>query len=242
MPDKGETPPAIPTKRHIGHHRIHRSGWLRAAVLGADDGIVSTASLIVGVAAANATRGSIILAGTAGLVAGAMSMAAGEYVSVKSQEDTERADLQMEFEALANNRAEEEQELATIYRERGLDEHLATEVARQLMRHDALAAHARDEIGITEELSARPLQAAFCSATAFSLGAAVPLLTAAVGLARSLIWLVPTLAILLLGVLGAVAAHAGGAPPLRGAIRVCFWGSFAMGLTALVGKLFGIAA
>jgi VIT1/CCC1 family predicted Fe2+/Mn2+ transporter len=241
MAEKGETHREPPQKQHLEHHRIHRSGWLRAAVLGADDGIVSTASLIVGVAAANATRGGIILAGTAGLVAGAMSMAAGEYVSVKSQEDTERADLQMESEALANNREEEEQELAAIYRERGLDEHLASEVARQLMKHDALAAHARDEIGITEELSARPLQAAFYSAAAFSLGGAVPLLTAAVGPARSLIWLVPTFAILLLGVLGAVAAHAGGAPPLRGAIRVCFWGSFAMGLTALVGKLFGIA-
>ncbi len=229
-------------KHHTEHHRIHRSGWLRAAVLGADDGIVSTASLIVGVAAANATRGSIVLAGTAGLVAGAMSMAAGEYVSVKSQEDTERADLQMEAQALANNREEEEQELAAIYRKRGLDEDLAAEVARQLMKRDALAAHARDEIGITDELSARPFQAAFYSAAAFSVGAAVPLLTAAFGPARALIWLVPTLAILLLGALGAVAAHTGGAPPLRGAIRVCFWGSFAMALTALVGKLFGIAA
>jgi VIT1/CCC1 family predicted Fe2+/Mn2+ transporter len=228
-------------KQHPEHHRIHRSGWLRAAVLGANDGIVSTASLMVGVAAANAVRGSIILAGTAGLVAGAMSMAAGEYVSVKSQQDTERADLQMEAEALASNREEEEQELAAIYRERGLDERLAAEVARQLMQHDALAAHARDEIGITEELSARPLQAAFWSAAAFSMGAAVPVITASIIPARWLIWLIPVLTIILLGALGAVAARTGGAPPVRGALRVCFWGSFAMGLTALVGKLFGIA-
>jgi VIT1/CCC1 family predicted Fe2+/Mn2+ transporter len=234
--------PQTSQKRHAEHHRIHRSGWLRAAVLGANDGILSTASLIVGVAAANAARGSIVLAGTAGLVAGAMSMAAGEYVSVKSQQDTERADLKMESEALANNREEEEEELAAIYRERGLDDHLAAEVARQLMQHDALAAHARDEIGITEELSARPLQAAFYSAAAFSMGAAVPVLTAALGPTRWLIWLLPTLVIILLGILGAVAARTGGASPLRGALRVCFWGSIAMGLTALVGKLFGTAA
>lgn len=227
---------------HAEHHRIHRSGGLRAAVLGANDGIVSTASLIVGVAAAHATRGSILLAGTAGLVAGAMSMAAGEYVSVKSQEDTERADLKLEAEALANNRQEEEQELAAIYRERGLEEKLADEVARQLMKHDALAAHARDEIGITAELSARPIQAAFWSAAAFSIGAAVPLTTASLAPVSWLLWFVPGLTIVLLGALGAVAAAAGGAPPLRGAARVCFWGSIAMALTALVGKLFGIAA
>jgi VIT1/CCC1 family predicted Fe2+/Mn2+ transporter len=238
MVEKGAI--ALP-RVHAEHHRIHRSGWLRAAVLGANDGIVSTASLIVGVAAANAARGSIILAGTAGLVAGAMSMAAGEYVSVKSQQDTERADLMMESEALANNREEEEQELAAIYRGRGLDERLAGDVARQLMKHDALAAHARDEIGITEELSARPLQAAFYSATAFSMGAAVPVLTAALSPRQWLIWLLPTLVIVLLGVLGAIAARTGGAPPLRAAIRVCFWGSIAMGMTALVGKVFGIA-
>ena len=242
MTDPAETSLPKPPKQHAEHHRIHRSGWLRAAVLGANDGIVSTASLIVGVAAANAARGSIILAGTAGLVAGAMSMAAGEYVSVKSQEDTERADLQMESAALANNREEEELELAAIYRERGLEEPLAAEVARKLMKHNALAAHARDEIGITDQLSARPLQAAFWSAAAFSLGAAVPVVTAALTPARWLIWLVPALAIVLLGVLGAVAARTGGAPRVRGAIRVCFWGSFAKGLTALVGKLFGIAA
>ena len=242
MPANVASTPASPKTLHAEHHRIHRSGWLRAAVLGANDGIVSTASLIVGVAAANATRGSIILAGTAGLVAGAMSMAAGEYVSVKSQQDTERADLDLEREALATNHEEEERELAAIYRERGLDEELAAQVAHQLMKHDALAAHARDEIGITEQLSARPIQAAFYSAAAFSMGAVIPVLTAAMVSSRIVIWAVPALAILLLGVLGALAARTGGAPPGRAAIRVCFWGSLAMGLTAAVGKLFGIAA
>lgn len=226
---------------HPEHHRINRSGWLRAAVLGANDGILSTASLIVGVAAADTGRAGIILAGAAGLVAGAMSMAAGEYVSVKSQKDTERADLKMEAEALANNRAEEEQELADIYRDRGLDGKLAAEVARQLMQRDALAAHARDEIGITSELSARPLQAAFWSAVAFSAGAVVPVGTAALAPVTALLWLVPTVAIVLLAALGATAALTGGASPLRGAVRVCFWGSFAMGLTAAVGRFFGIS-
>jgi VIT1/CCC1 family predicted Fe2+/Mn2+ transporter len=170
-----------------------------------------------------------------------MSMAAGEYVSVKSQEDTERADLEMESDALKNNRDEEERELAAIYRDRGLDLGLAEEVARQLMRHDALGAHARDEIGITDELGARPVQAAVWSAVAFSLGAAVPVVTSTVAPASSLLWLVPIMAIGLLGALGAIAASTGGASPVRGAIRVCFWGSFAMAMTALVGKLFGIA-
>jgi VIT1/CCC1 family predicted Fe2+/Mn2+ transporter len=227
--------------QHKEHHRIHRSGWLRAAVLGANDGIVSTASLIVGVAAAEASRGSIILAGTAGLVAGAMSMAAGEYVSVKSQEDTERADLKMESDALKNNREEETQELAAIYQQRGLDQDLAEEVARQLMAHDALGAHARDEIGITSELGARPIQAAVWSAVAFSIGAAIPLMTATLAPLSLLLWLVPTLAIGLLGALGAIASATGGAPPVRGAMRVCFWGSIAMGLTAAVGKLLGVS-
>jgi VIT1/CCC1 family predicted Fe2+/Mn2+ transporter len=230
------------TSLHLEHHRLHRSGSLRAAVLGANDGIVSTASLIVGVAAAEAARGSILLAGTAGLVAGAMSMAAGEYVSVKSQEDTERADLEMEKRALADNREEEEKELAAIYQARGLDATLAAAVARQLMEHDALGAHARDEIGITDELGAKPMQAAFWSAAAFSAGGAVPVLTVTLAPSPSVIWLVPVLAIGLLGALGAVAAATGGAPVLRGAARVCFWGTLAMGLTALVGKLFGIAA
>ncbi len=228
--------------QHPEYHRIHRSGWLRAAVLGANDGIVSTASLIVGVAAADAIRGSIILAGTAGLVAGALSMAAGEDVSVKSQEDTENADLKMESDALENDREEEEHELAAIYRDRGLDETLAKEVARQLMRHDALAAHARDEIGITTELSAQPMQAAFWSAGAFSMGAAIPLITAILAPASLLVWIVPIVAIGMLGALGAIAAATGGASLFRGALRVCFWGTVAMGLTAAVGKLFGIAA
>jgi VIT1/CCC1 family predicted Fe2+/Mn2+ transporter len=227
--------------RHPEHHKIHRSGWLRAAVLGANDGIVSTASLIVGVAAAGSSRESIILAGTAGLVAGAMAMAAGEYVSVKSQEDTERADLKMESDALENNREEEEQELAAIYRDRGLDENLAGEVARQLMKHDALGAHARDEIGITTELSAQPIQAAFYSAASFSIGAAVPVVTTLMAPVSLLLWLVPILAIGLLGLLGAVAAATGGAPVFRGAMRVCFWGSVAMVITAAVGKFFGAA-
>lgn len=210
--------------------------------MGANDGIVSTASLIVGVAAANSDRASILLAGVAGLVAGAMSMAAGEYVSVKSQEDTERADLQLEAYALEHNREEEQQELAAIYRARGLDESLAEEVARQLMKHDALAAHARDEIGITSELSARPVQAAFWSAIAFSVGAIVPVLTVMVFPRSSLLWTVPLLAIGLLGLLGAIASAMGGASQLRGAMRVCFWGTLAMAMTALIGKLFGIAA
>ena len=227
--------------RHPEHHRIHRSGWLRAAVLGANDGIVSTASLIVGVAAAGSSRESIILAGTAGLVAGAMAMAAGEYVSVKSQEDTEHADLQMESDALENNREEEEQELATIYRDRGLDENLAKEVARQLMRHDALGAHARDEIGITTELSAQPIQAALYSAASFSIGAAVPVVTTIIAPVSLLLWLVPILAIGLLGALGGIAAATGGAPVFRGAVRVCFWGSVAMAITAAVGKFVGAA-
>lgn len=226
--------------RHDEDHRIHRSGWLRAAVLGANDGIVSTSSLIVGVAAAEAGRGNILLAGTAGLVAGAMSMAAGEYVSVKSQADTEKADLELEAHALEHNREYEEEELAAIYRERGLNEDLAAEVARQMMEHDALGAHARDEIGITAELSARPIEAAWASAGTFAAGAAVPLLVAALFPTSTILWLVPATAILMLGALGALAARAGGAPPLRGALRVCFWGTIAMLLTAAVGKVFGI--
>jgi len=228
-------------EHHKEHHRIHRSGQLRAAVLGANDGIVSTASLIIGVAAAEASRGSIILAGAAGLVAGAMSMAAGEYVSVKSQEDTERADLDMEREALLNNRDEEEKELAAIYHRRGLDQALANEVARQLMEHDALGAHARDEIGITDELSAHPIQAALWSAVAFSIGAAAPLLGAFVFSTSHLLIYVPVLTLLLLAILGGIAARAGGANPVRGALRVCFWSMLAMGLTAAVGKIFGFA-
>ena len=234
------TPPP-PNMRHTEHHRIHRSGWLRAAVLGANDGIVSTASLIVGVAAAEANRSSILLAGVAGLVAGAMSMAAGEYVSVKSQEDTEAADLKMEALALESDHDGELSELAEIYRERGLDQNLAEEVARQLMKHDALGAHARDEIGITKELSARPFEAAFTSAGMFAAGAAIPAILASIIPVASILWIVPLIAIVMLGVLGALAAKTGGASPLVGATRVCFWGSLAMGLTALVGKVFGVS-
>ena len=223
---------------HPEPHRFHRSGWLRAVVLGANDGIVSTASLIVGVSAAGATRENILLAGTAGLVAGAMSMAAGEYVSVKSQADTERADLAIETLALQNNPAGEEAELAFIYRQRGLDQKLAAAVARQLTEHNALEAHARDEIGITAELSARPLQAAFGSAAAFTAGAAVPVASVALIPTAVLLWAVPGVSIALLGLVGAIAAIAGGASPLRGATRVCFWGMFAMGHTAVVGKFF----
>jgi vacuolar iron transporter family protein len=226
---------------HSEPHRLHRSGWLRASVLGANDGIVSTASLILGVAAAEAAKGSILLAGTAGLVAGALSMAAGEYVSVKTQEDTERADLDIEIKALQSNHEAEHRELADIYRARGLEAPLADEVARQLMKHDALAAHARDDIGITPELQARPMQAAFWSAGSFALGAALPVLVAALAPTHSLLWLIPLMATALLASLGALASRVGGANPLRGAVRVCAWGCFAMALTAAVGLLFGIA-
>lgn len=226
------------TSAHKEHHKVHRSGRLRAAVLGANDGIVSTASLIVGIAAAQAGKESIILAGTAGLVAGAMSMAAGEYVSVKSQEDTEQADLELERHALEHNREEELLELAAIYQKRGIEKQLAGEVARQLMEHDALGAHARDEIGITDELSAHPVQASIWSAIAFSLGAVIPVLGAVLAPTATLLWFVPLLSIFLLGTLGATAAKVGGASPLRGALRVCFWSLIAMGLTAAVGRLF----
>jgi len=224
---------------HAESHRIHRSGWLRAAVLGANDGIVSTASLVIGVAAAGSGRESIVLAGIAGLVAGALSMAAGEYVSVKTQQDTERADIEIEKASLEANIEAEEDELAGIYQRRGLDPALAQEVARQLMQHDALAAHARDDIGITEELSARPLQAALWSASAFAAGATVPVLSAAAASASIVLWIIPCVAMLLLALLGATASRLGGAHPLRGAVRVCVWGCFAMALTAAVGKLFG---
>ena len=226
---------------HIERHKAHRIGWLRAAVLGANDGILSTASLVMGVAAAGSKTGNILLAGIAGLVAGAMSMAAGEYVSVKSQEDTEQADLRMEAHALEHYQEEEHRELTAIYEARGLDAALAEEVARQLMEHDALEAHARDEIGITSELSARPLQAAFWSAASFTAGGVMPVIAAAAAPGAMLLWLIPLLAIVLLTGLGATAALAGGASPLRGALRVCFWGTLAMLLTAAAGKLFGIS-
>jgi len=225
--------------RHREQHRSERIGWLRAAVLGADDGIVSTASLIVGFASASSSRQQVILAGIAGVVAGALSMAAGEYVSVSSQADTERADLNRERRELATQSQSEEDELAGIYAGRGLDPDLARQVARQLMAKDALAAHARDELGLTEELAARPLQAALASAATFAAGAAVPILTVVV--APPSVLLVSAVSLLCLVVLGAVAARAGGAPMLVGAARVGFWGALAMAATAGVGRLFGAA-
>ena len=226
---------------HEENHRIHRSGGLRAAVLGANDGIVSVASIIVGVSAAGASTTGIRLAGTAGLVAGASAMAAGEYVSVKSQEDTERADLAMEVEALEKYPDEELNELAAIYQKRGLDATLALEVARQMTAHNALEAHARDEIGITDELSANPLQAAFWSALAFIIGGVIPVVSVAFVPNALLLYAIPAIVVVLLAILGATASFIGGASPLRGALRVCFWGVLAMVLTALVGNLFDVS-
>lgn len=223
-------------------HRAHRVGWLRAAVLGANDGIVSTASLIIGVAAAEVGRGEILLAGVAGLVAGAMSMAAGEYVSVSSQSDTEKADLRQEQRSLDENWDVERAELSKIYVQRGLSPELAREVSKQLMAHDALGAHARDEIGIVETARARPIQAAFASAGTFTIGALLPLLTAWVTPLPYLIPGVALLSIFFLTVLGGIAARAGGAPVFKASARVTFWGALAMALTALVGRLFGVVA
>lgn len=225
---------------HAEPHRAHRVGWLRAAVLGANDGIVSTASLIIGVAAAGATQESIILAGVAGLFAGAMSMAAGEYVSVKSQFDTEQADLAIEQRSLEQNFELEEQELAEIYEQRGLDPELAHEVAQQLMKHDALGAHARDEIGITSTASPRPVQAAFSSAATFTIGAALPLLVAWLIAGEWLIKSVAVASLVFLATLGALAARAGGASMPIGAARVTFWGLLAMLVTAGIGRLFNV--
>lgn len=222
-------------------HFSHRSGWLRAAVLGANDGIVSTASLILGVAAAEATRGEVMLAGIAGLVAGAMSMAAGEYVSVSSQADTEAADLKREKQELEDNSDFEHKELATIYVGRGLDQALANQVARQLMEHDALAAHARDELGLSELHTARPLQAAVASALTFALGAALPLLIGLLAAPANFAEAVAGGSLLLLAMLGALAARAGGAGLGKGALRVTFWGALAMAATSVVGTLFGAA-
>ena len=224
---------------HAERHYSERIGWLRAAVLGANDGILSTASLVMGVAAANAARGSVLLSGVAGLVAGAMSMAAGEYVSVSSQADTEKADLAREQQELQSAPDVEHQELAAIYVARGLSQPLADEVATQLMAHDALGAHARDELGLTEVHAARPIQAALTSAATFAVGAALPLLAVVVSPAA---WLLPAIAIsslLFLALLGGLAGYAGGSSPWVSAGRVVFWGLFAMVLTALVGRLFG---
>ena len=224
---------------HRERHRTQHIGWLRAAVLGANDGIVSTASLLVGVAASNATHTAVLVAGVAGLVAGAMSMAAGEYVSVSSQSDTEQADIGRERTELAANASNERRELAAIYVKRGLDPTLANQVAEQLMAKDALAAHARDELGISETISARPVQAALTSATTFAVGAALPLLVAVVAPATSLVLLVAGTSLLFLALLGALAAHTGGARVLIGTVRVTFWGALAMAITAGIGALFG---
>jgi len=228
--------------RHRELHRTHRIGWLRAAVLGANDGIVSTASLIVGVAAAGADSAATLVAGTAGLVAGAMSMAAGEYVSVSSQSDTERADLDRERRELASSPAQEVAELTGIYVDRGLKPDLAAEVAAQLMEHDALATHARDELGISETLAARPVQAALSSAGTFAIGAMLPLAIVMLFPVSALLIAVPGGSILSLALLGSLAARAGGARVMTAAVRVTFWGALAMALTAGVGALFGVAA
>ena len=224
---------------HLERHRSERIGWLRAAVLGANDGIVSTASLIVGVAAAESSRANVFVAGIAGLVAGAMSMAAGEYVSVSSQADTENADLARERSELATDPAFELDELQAIYVDRGLEPALARQVAEQLSAHDALAAHARDELGISAVHAARPVQAALASAGTFAIGAALPLVVAAVAPTPRIIPLVASTSLVFLALLGGVAARAGGATITRGAARVTFWGAAALALTALIGRLFG---
>jgi VIT1/CCC1 family predicted Fe2+/Mn2+ transporter len=226
-------------RRHAERHHTERVGWLRAAVLGANDGLVSTASLVVGVAAASSTQGSVLVAGVAGLVAGAMSMAAGEYVSVHSQADTENADLSRERAELEMHPVAEHRELAAIYVGRGLEPGLAQQVAEQLMAHDALGAHARDELGIPEALGARPVQAALTSAASFPVGAALPLAVTALAPERALIPLVAGTSLAFLAALGAVAACVGGADMGKGAWRVTFWGALAMAITAGAGALFG---
>jgi VIT1/CCC1 family predicted Fe2+/Mn2+ transporter len=224
---------------HPESHLVSRIGWLRAAVLGANDGIVSTASLIVGVAAAAASQSDVLLAGVAGLVAGAMSMAAGEYVSVSSQSDTEQADLARETKELRENVAFEQDELAEIYVKRGLEPGLARQVALQLMQKDALGAHARDELGISEITTARPIQAALASAASFAVGAAMPLLMVVVAPTGSLVLIVSAASLVFLALLGAVGAKAGGANIFRATARVTFWGALAMALTAGIGAVFG---
>ena len=228
--------------RNKERHRTARVGWLRAAVLGANDGILSTSSLVLGVAAAHATHRNVLVAGVAGLVAGAMSMAAGEYVSVHSQADTEQAELERERTELKENDKAEHKELEAIYVARGLDPLLAKQVAQQLMAHDALGAHARDELGISETLRARPIQAAFASAGSFAVGAAMPLLVTVIAPVTGLIPVVSGTSLVFLAILGGLAARAGGAEVLMGAARVAFWGALAMALTAGVGALFGTIA
>ena len=226
---------------HRERHRNERIGWLRATVLGANDGIVSTASLILGVAAAQTTHSAVLVGGVAGLVAGAMSMAAGEYVSVHSQADTEQADLALERTEIKVDNAGEHKELTAIYVARGLDPSLAVQVADQLMAHDAIGAHARDELGISDTLSARPIQAALASAGSFAVGAAMPILTVVMAPEASLIPVVSATSLVFLALLGGLAARAGGARIVVGAMRVTLWGALAMGVTAAVGALFGTA-
>jgi len=233
--------PAAVAPRPRERHRSDRIGWLRAAVLGANDGIVSTASLVIGIAAAQSTRQQVLVAGVAGMVAGAMSMAAGEYVSVSSQSDTESADLAIERAELAADPHFEREELAEIYVARGLDGTLARQVADQLMAHDALGAHARDELGFSHVVTARPVQAAVASAGSFAVGAAMPLLTAALAPERGMAMVIAATSLLFLIGLGGTAAGAGGASVWRGALRVAFWGVLAMAFTALVGWAFGVS-
>ena len=227
---------------HKEKHRTQNIGWLRAAVLGANDGIVSVASLIVGVAAAQAATNNILIAGVAGLVAGAMSMAAGEYISVSSQSDTEKADIERERMELKKNVNSEKEELASIYVNRGLDSELAIKVAEQLMAHDALGAHARDELGISEILTARPIQAALSSAGSFTIGAAMPLLAVLIFSKAILIPAVSLISLLCLALLGMLSAKIGGSPIFKATLRVTFWGAFAMLITAGIGALFNIVA
>ena len=227
--------------RHLEQHRTHRIGWLRAAVLGANDGIISTASLVVGVAAASASPHGVLVAGVAGLVAGAMSMATGEYVSVSSQADTEQADMAREQQELLTDNLAEQQELAAIYVARGLQPALADTVAQQLMAHDALGAHAREELGISEVLNAKPVQAALASAATFTVGAALPLLIILVSPPALLAWTVSLTSLVFLAALGGLAAYVGGSGVLKSAVRVTFWGALAMALTAGVGTFFNVA-
>ncbi len=231
----------IPGEHHDEPHRTGRAGWLRAAVLGANDGLISTSSLVIGVAAADAARGPVLIAGLAGLVAGALSMAAGEYVSVSSQADVERADLEQERRALESHPEAEREELAAIYVQRGLAPELAAQVAEQLSAHDALGAHARDELGISHSSRARPLQAALASAAAFSLGAIAPVLMVLFLPPGAWVSAISGSTLVLLAVLGAIGARLGGAPRLRASLRVAFWGAAAMALTGLIGRLFGTA-
>ncbi|MBS0184501.1 MAG: VIT family protein [Nitrospira sp.] len=223
--------------RHSEPHRVHHTSWLRAAVLGANDGIVSTSSLVLGVAAAGASSQNIVIAGVAGLVAGAMSMAAGEYISVSSQADTERADLDRERKELAADPEREHAEMTAMYVARGLDHNLASAVTTQLMAHDALGAHSREELGLTETMAARPIQAALASGAMFSVGALLPLLIVAVVPSATIMWAVSGSSLIFLALLGSLAAQAGGASMMTGAARVTFWGALAMAVTAGVGSL-----